>query len=112
MPLPRISAAVLALLVLANPAVCSRRAKSNGVEKRQVITDFPPKTWPTEDRYTIMNNDWGSTAMIPFLMALSANMTLLGLAGSTANTWALQSSLHGLALLEHGNLSCVPVALG
>ena len=59
-----------------------------------------------------MNNDWGSTAMIPFLFALSANMTLLGLTGATGNTWALQSSLHGLALLEHGNLTCVPVALG
>jgi inosine-uridine nucleoside N-ribohydrolase len=112
MPLPSISAAVLAMLVVANPSVCSRRAKSNGVEKRQVMTGFPPQTWPTEDRYTIMDNDWSSTAMIPFLFPLSANMTLLGLTGSTADTWALQSSLHGLALLEHGNLTCVPVALG
>jgi inosine-uridine nucleoside N-ribohydrolase len=112
MPLPSISAAVLAVLVLANPSVCFRRAKSNDVEKRQVVTDFPPKTWPTEGRYAIMDNDWSSTAMIPFLLPLSANMTLLGLTGATANTWALQSSLHGLALLEHGNLSCIPVALG
>jgi inosine-uridine nucleoside N-ribohydrolase len=112
MLLSSISATVLAILVLANPSVCSRRAKSKGVEKRQVITGFPPQSWPTEDRYTIMDNDWSSTAMIPFLFALSANMTLLGLTGATGNTWALQSSLHGLALLEHGNLTCVPVALG
>jgi hypothetical protein len=107
-----LSAAVLAMLVLANPSVCSRRAKNNGVEKRQVTTGFPPKSWSTKDRYTIMDNDWHSTAMIPFLFALSANMTVLGLTGNTANSWALQSSLHGLALLEHGNLSCIPVALG
>lgn len=59
-----------------------------------------------------MDNDYGSTAMIPFLLALAGNMTVLGLTGDTANSWALQCSLHALALLEHGNLSCIPVALG
>jgi len=39
-------------------------------------------------------------------------MTVLGLTGDTANSWALQTTLHALALLEHGNLSCIPVALG
>jgi len=39
-------------------------------------------------------------------------MTILGLTGDTANSWALQDTLHALALLEHGNLSCIPVALG
>jgi len=39
-------------------------------------------------------------------------MTILGLTGDTANSWALQDTLHALALLDHGNLSCIPVALG
>jgi len=54
----------------------------------------------------------GSTGFIPFLLALQGNMTILGLTGDTANSWALQDTLHALALLEHGNLSCIPVALG
>jgi len=59
-----------------------------------------------------MDNDYGSTAHIPFLIAMSGGMEVLGLVGNTANSWALQCSLHALALLEHGNLSCIPVALG
>ena len=59
-----------------------------------------------------MDNDWSSTGFIPYLIALNANMTVLGLTGSTANSWALQCTLHALATLEHGNLSCIPVALG
>ncbi|KAH9832322.1 Inosine/uridine-preferring nucleoside hydrolase domain-containing protein [Rhodofomes roseus] len=59
-----------------------------------------------------MDNDWSSTGFIPFLIALNANMTVLGLTGNTADSWALQCTLHALATLEHGNLSCIPVALG
>ena len=59
-----------------------------------------------------MDNDWSSTGFIPYLIALNANMTVLGLTGNTANSWALQCTLHALATLEHGNLSCIPVALG
>lgn len=59
-----------------------------------------------------VNRILGSTGFIPFLLALNANMTVLGLTGDTANSWALQDTLHALALLEHGNLSCIPVALG
>lgn len=51
-------------------------------------------------------------AHIPFLIALAGNMTVLGLTGSIGDTFALQSTLHALGLLEHGNLSCIPVALG
>ena len=59
-----------------------------------------------------MDNDWSSTGFIPYLIALNANMTVLGLTGNTANSWALQCTLHALATLEHGNLSRTPVALG
>ena len=90
----------------------AKRARSGSLAKRQVVTDFPPNAWSTEDRYTIMDNDYTATSMGPFLLALSANMTILGLTGNTADSWALQCSLHALALLEHGNLSCIPVALG
>ena len=68
--------------------------------KRQAVTSFPPASWPLKDRYVIMDNDYSNTAHIPFLIALSANMTVLGLVGDTANSWALQCSLHALALLE------------
>ena len=60
----------------------------------------------------ILDNDWSSTGFIPYLIALNANMTVLGLTGNTADSWALQCTLHALATLEHGNLSCIPVALG
>ena len=59
----------------------------------------------------IIDNDWTSTGFITFLLALDAGWDVLGLVGDTANTWALQSSLHALALLEIGNLS-VPVHKG
>jgi inosine-uridine nucleoside N-ribohydrolase len=112
------SSALVAGLALTAPVFAGRaeqHAKRHKelLSKRQVITGFPPKTWSgSEPRYTIMDNDYGSTAMIPFLIAMSGNMTVLGLTGDTANSWALQCSLHALALLEHGNLSCIPVALG
>lgn len=61
----------------------------------------------------IMDNDWISNGYLPFLLALNAKWNLLGLTSCTANTWALQTSLHALALLEIGNLSdCIPVYKG
>ena len=74
--------------------------------------DVYPPAHARKPKYTIMDNDWGSSGFIPFLLALNADIEVLGLTGDTANTWALQSSLHGLALLEHGDLDCIPVALG
>jgi len=60
-----------------------------------------------------MDNDWISNSYLPFLLALNADWNLLGLTSCTANTWALQGSLHALALLEIGNLSdCIPVYKG
>ncbi|KAL8376101.1 hypothetical protein RB595_007288 [Gaeumannomyces hyphopodioides] len=61
----------------------------------------------------IIENDFGSTAFTTFLQALDADWDVVGLVGDTANTWALQSSLHALALLERADLSsCVPVHKG
>ena len=49
-------------------------------------------------RYAILDNDWGSTAFIPFLLALAAGIQVLGLASNTANTWVGQTTLHGVSL--------------
>ncbi|KAH9889684.1 Inosine/uridine-preferring nucleoside hydrolase domain-containing protein [Xylariomycetidae sp. FL2044] len=60
----------------------------------------------------IMDNDWNSGAAGQFLMALDYGWDVLGLVGDTANSWAMQCSMHALALLEIGNLSCIPVHKG
>ncbi|EXJ91445.1 hypothetical protein A1O1_04557 [Capronia coronata CBS 617.96] len=61
----------------------------------------------------ILDNDWSTAGFIPFLLALNAGWDVLGLVGDTSNSWALQTSLHGLATLEVGNLSsCIPVYKG
>lgn len=61
----------------------------------------------------ILDNDWSPAGFIPYLLALNAGWDVLGLIGDTANSWALQTSLHGLATLEVGNLSsCIPVYRG
>lgn len=61
----------------------------------------------------ILDNDWSTAGFVPILMALDAGWDVLGLVGDTANSWALQTSLHGLATLEVGNLSsCIPVYKG
>ncbi|PSS03389.1 Inosine/uridine-preferring nucleoside hydrolase domain-containing protein [Coniella lustricola] len=61
----------------------------------------------------ILDNDWSSAGFIPYLLALNAGWDVLGLIGDTSNSWALQTSLHGLATLEVGNLSsCIPVYKG
>lgn len=48
-------------------------------------------------RYAILDNDWGSTAFIPYLLALGAGIEVLGLASDTANTWVDQTTLHGVS---------------
>ncbi|PHH89915.1 hypothetical protein CDD83_4978 [Cordyceps sp. RAO-2017] len=60
----------------------------------------------------ILDNDWTATEFSPFLQALQAGWEVLGLTSGTCNSWALQSTLHGLATLEAGNLSCIPVYRG
>lgn len=61
----------------------------------------------------ILDNDWSTAGFVPYLLALDAGWDVLGLVGDTSNSWALQTSLHGLATLEVGNLSsCIPVYKG
>lgn len=64
-------------------------------------------------RYVILDNDWDSTAFLPFLIALDSGMEVLALASNTCNSWVKQMSLHALALLEVGGLDrCIPVVEG
>ena len=56
----------------------------------------PASTLVNGTRYTILDNDWGSTGFIPFLMAMGSNMKVLGLASDTANTWVGQTTLHAV----------------
>ncbi|OMP83343.1 hypothetical protein BK809_0004724 [Diplodia seriata] len=99
----KFSASVLSLLPLAASAVPTTAVR------RQTNTTgtaaYKPKV--------ILDNDWSPAGFIPFLQALDAGWEVLGLASDTANTWALQTGLHGLATLEVGGLAdCVPVYKG
>ncbi|KAM4065978.1 inosine-uridine preferring nucleoside hydrolase [Hirsutella rhossiliensis] len=60
----------------------------------------------------ILDNDWTTTEFSPFLQALQAGWDVVGLIGNTANSWAKQATLHALATLEIGNLTCIPVYRG
>lgn len=77
-----------------------------------------------------MDNDWIASGFIPFLLALDAGMEILALASDTATPGSAKRRFtqpvpHGpsnrrpsaadtykLALLEIGNLSCIPVVEG
>ncbi|KAG6991169.1 hypothetical protein G7Y79_00055g089450 [Physcia stellaris] len=98
-------------ICVALPAIFS--LASGRLLVRDTATAYPPaSTLRNGTRYTILDNDWGSTGFIPFLMALGADMKVLGLVSDTANTWVGQCTLHALALLEIGELSCIPVVKG
>ncbi len=76
-------------------------------------TSFALLALPASATKIILDNDWSSAGFIPFLLALNAGWEVLGLVGDTSDSWALQTSLHGLATLEIGNLSdCIPVYKG
>lgn len=96
----KFSASILATalpLAAAVPAAVRRQSNTTAAYKPKVILD----------------NDWSPAGFIPFLQALDAGWEVLGLASDTANSWALQTGLHGLATLEVGNLSnCIPVYKG
>ena len=59
---------------------------------------LPASIHSNHTRYAILDNDWGSTAFIPFLLALAAGIEILGLASDTANTWVEQTTLHAVSL--------------
>ncbi|KAI1499227.1 Inosine/uridine-preferring nucleoside hydrolase domain-containing protein [Biscogniauxia marginata] len=60
----------------------------------------------------IIENDWNAVSAGQFLMALDYGWDVLGLVGDTGDSWAMHCSMHALALLEIGNLSCIPVHKG
>lgn len=95
----KLLAALLTALPIAAAAPATFRRQDNTTS-----TPYRPKV--------ILDNDWSPAGFIPFLQALDAGWEVLGLASDTANTWALQTGLHGLATLEVGNLSCIPVYKG
>lgn len=70
----RVSIAGLLALVVADatlavgpPGQANRDGRRSVLAKRQTINTYPPALvdWEQEERYTIMDNDYGSTAMIP-----------------------------------------------
>ncbi|KZT26124.1 nucleoside hydrolase [Neolentinus lepideus HHB14362 ss-1] len=65
-----------------------------------------------QKRYAILDNDWSSTAFTVPLMALDGGIDVLALTDCTGDTWQPQETLHALAILEIGNLSCIPVVPG
>ncbi|KAK8113230.1 hypothetical protein PG984_013756 [Apiospora sp. TS-2023a] len=97
------TAAVVAGTVAAAPTAARRSGYSATASNS---TDSKP-------RKMILDNDWAPVAFIPILQALDAGWEVVGIVGDTADSWALQTSLHGLAGLELGNLSdCIPVHKG
>ncbi|KAK9770966.1 putative Inosine/uridine-preferring nucleoside hydrolase domain-containing protein [Seiridium cardinale] len=91
-------------LAVASGAVVASCANNTGSDRAGAVNAGGPKV--------IMDNDWNAGAATQFLMALDYGWDVLGLIGDTANSWALQCSTHALALLEIGNLSCIPVYKG
>ena len=81
-----------------------------------VPTPSPPSpraASPPTGPKIILDNDWGITGYINYLIPLYYGWDILGLVSDTANSWALQCGLHALASLELGNLSsCIPVYRG
>ena len=66
---------------------------------RNATSDYPPASTPSNGtRYAILDNDWGSTAFIPFLLALGGGMKILGLASDTSDSWVDQTTLHGVMM--------------
>lgn len=102
--------AALVSLSLASAALA---APSRGQPAKHHAGHLMARNSSTAGTKIILDNDWSTAGFIPFLMALDAGWDVLGLIGDTANSWALQTSLHGLATLEVGNLeSCIPVYKG
>lgn len=87
-------------------------ANAQLISRGNTTLNSPASLQSNLTRYAILDNDWSPTAFIPYLLALGAGMEVLGLASGTADTWVDQTTLHGLAILERGNLSCIPVVKG
>lgn len=100
------STAVLASGVLSAPSGLQYRAAQPG----HLVARGNSSTAGTK---IILDNDWSTAGFLTYLMALNEGWDVLGIVGDTGDTWALQTSLHGLATLEVGGLSsCIPVYKG
>lgn len=112
------SITVLALgasAVLAAPSTnrLGLSAKQHKSHAQQLASRGTGNSSSTAGTKVILDNDWSTAGFIPILLALDAGWDVLGIVGDTGDSWALQTSLHGLATLEVGNLSsCIPVYKG
>ena len=73
------------------------------VSRDNATTYSPASLQANNTRYALLDNDWGSTAFLPYLLALGAGMKVLGLASDTANTWVDQTTLHGVSFSNISN---------
>lgn len=100
------SAIALASAALAAPSGLQYRAQPGG----HLAARSNSSTAGTK---IILDNDWSTAGFLTYLMALNEGWDVLGIVGDTGDSWALQTSLHGLATLEVGGLnSCIPVYKG
>ena len=79
-------------------AVILFSVSARSISSENGTAPLPASIHSNHTRYAILDNDWGSTAFIPFLLALAAGVEVLGLASDTANTWVGQTTLHGVSL--------------
>lgn len=105
--------AALVSLGLASAAAAAPSSNYRGRPAQNGAHLLGARNFSTAGTKIILDNDWSTAGFIPYLLALDAGWDVLGLAGDTGDSWALQTSLHGLATLEVGNLSsCIPVYKG
>lgn len=99
--------------VLAAPSSNTHRLGQTLKQHNSHLASRASNASSTAGTKIILDNDWSTAGFIPYLMALDAGWDVLGIVGDTGDSWALQTSLHGLATLEVGNLSsCIPVYKG
>lgn len=105
--------AALVLLGLAYAATAAPSSNYRSQPAKHGAHVLGARNSSTAGTKIILDNDWSTAGFIPYLLALDAGWNVLGLVGDTGDSWALQTSLHGLATLEAGNLSsCIPVYKG
>ena len=97
-PIPdaEIMSKMKSFLALLTSTLCLANARM--FSRDNVTTSSSATLESNSTRYAILDNDWSSTAFIPYLLALGAGMEILGLASDTADTWVDQTTLHGVSL--------------
>ncbi|KAL1881286.1 hypothetical protein Daus18300_001138 [Diaporthe australafricana] len=105
--------AAFVFLGLASAATAAPSSNYRGQPAKRDAHLLTARNSSTAGTKIILDNDWSTAGFIPYLLALDAGWEVLGLVGDTGDSWALQTSLHGLATLEAGDLSsCIPVYKG